>query len=152
MRKILVIDDDILVRDTIVRILERKGYQVLVAGDGARGVRMFRSEQPDLVITDIIMPEKEGLETIREIRGQRPDARIIAISGGARIGNMDFLDVAGKLGASEIMSKPFDPADLVDRIDRAAARRSEDELESLTRAGGLLLIVALGGAARADAA
>jgi DNA-binding response OmpR family regulator len=118
MRKILVIDDDILVQDTIVRILERKGYQVLVAGDGARGVRMFRSEQPDLVITDIIMPEKEGLETIREIRGQRPDARIIAISGGARIGNMDFLDVAGKLGASEIMSKPFDPADLVALVSR----------------------------------
>jgi hypothetical protein len=62
MKKILVIDDDILVRDTIVRILERKGYEVLVAGDGARGVRMFRSEQPDLVITDIIMPEKEALK------------------------------------------------------------------------------------------
>jgi CheY-like chemotaxis protein len=70
MQKILVIDDDVLVRDTIVRILERKGYQVLVAGDGARGLRIFRSERPDLVITDIIMPEKEGLETIREIRGE----------------------------------------------------------------------------------
>ena len=75
MEKVLVIDDDSLVRDTIVRILERKGYQVLVASDGVRGLRMFCSEQPDLVITDIIMPEKEGIETIREIRGDCPDAR-----------------------------------------------------------------------------
>jgi len=118
MQKILVIDDDSLVRDTLVRILERKGYQVLVASDGLRGLRMFRSEQPDLVITDIIMPEKEGLETIREIRCECPDAKIIAISGGARIGNMDFLDVAGKLGASEIIPKPFDPADLVTVVSR----------------------------------
>jgi CheY-like chemotaxis protein len=118
MEKILVIDDDVLVRDTIVRILERRGYQVLVAGDGALGVRIFRSEQPDLVITDIIMPEKEGLETIREIRGQCPHAKIIAISGGARIGNMDFLDITGKLGASEIISKPFDPSDLIALVSR----------------------------------
>ena len=118
MQKILVIDDDSLVRDTLVRILERKGYQVLVASDGLRGLRMFRSEQPDLVITDIIMPEKEGLETIREIRGECPDAKIIAISGGARIGSMDFLDFAGKLGASEIIPKPFDPIDLISVVSR----------------------------------
>jgi CheY-like chemotaxis protein len=118
MAKILVIDDDALVRDTIVRILERKGYQVLVAGDGVRGLRMFRSERPDLVITDIVMPEKEGLATIREIRGECPNAKIIAISGGARIGNIDFLDVAGKLGASEILPKPFDPFDLIKLVSR----------------------------------
>ena len=64
------------------------------------------------------MPEKEGLETIREIRGKRPDAKIIAISGGARIGHMDFLRMAGELGASEIMPKPFDPADLVNLVSR----------------------------------
>jgi DNA-binding NarL/FixJ family response regulator len=64
------------------------------------------------------MPEKEGLETIREIRDEWPDAKIIAISGGARIGNMDFLDVAGKLGASEIIPKPFDPAELVNVVSR----------------------------------
>jgi CheY-like chemotaxis protein len=118
MQKILVIDDDSLVRDTLVRVLERRGYQVLVASDGLRGLSMFRSEQPDLVITDIIMPEKEGIETIREIRGECPDAKIIAISGGARIGNMDFLDFAGKLGASEIIPKPFDPTDLVTVVSR----------------------------------
>jgi CheY-like chemotaxis protein len=118
MEKVLVIDDDSLVRDTIVRILERKGYQVLVASDGVRGLGMFRSEQPDLVITDIIMPEKEGIETIREIRGDCPDAKIIAISGGGRIGNVDFLKIAEKLGASEIIAKPFDPSVLVNVVSR----------------------------------
>jgi DNA-binding response OmpR family regulator len=121
MQKILVIDVDSLVRDTLLRILERKGYQVLVAPDGARGLRMFRSERPDLVITDIIMPEKEGLETIREILGEYPDAKIIAISGGARIGNMDFLEMAGKLGASDIIHKPFDPTELVNVVSRCLA-------------------------------
>jgi DNA-binding response OmpR family regulator len=118
VKKILVIDDDTLVRDTIERILERKGYSVLVAADGVRGLRMFHSEQPDLVITDIIIPEKEGLQTIREIRGEQPDAKIIAISGGSRIGNMDFLSIAGELGATEIIPKPFDPADLLSMISR----------------------------------
>jgi DNA-binding response OmpR family regulator len=118
MRKILVIDDDRLVRDTLVRVLERKGYQVLAAPDGWHGVEMFRHERPDLVITDIIMPEKEGLETIREIRGECSNAKIIAISGGARLGNMDYLEMAGKLGASEIISKPFDPTELVELVSR----------------------------------
>ncbi len=124
MQKVLVIDDDSLVRDTIVRILERKGYQVLVACDGLRGLRMFRSEQPDLVITDIIMPEKEGLETIRDIRAECPDVKIIAISGGARIGNMDFLEMAGKLGASEIIPKPFDPSELISIVARCLDPRA----------------------------
>jgi CheY-like chemotaxis protein len=121
MQKILVIDDDSLVRDTLVRILERKGYQVLSASDGRHGLEMFRREQPDLVITDIIMPEKEGLETIREIRSECCDAKIIAISGGARLGNMDYLEMAGKLGASEIIPKPFDPAELVRLVSRCLA-------------------------------
>jgi CheY-like chemotaxis protein len=118
MGKILVIDDDSLVRDTIVRILERKDHQVVVASDGRRGLRMYRSERPDLVITDIIMPEVEGIETIREIRREAPHAKIIAISGGSRIGNMDFLDLAAKLGASEVLPKPFDPVDLVNLVSR----------------------------------
>jgi len=91
---------------------------VPIASDGVRGLRMFRSEQPDLVITDIIMPEKEGIETIREIRGDCPDAKIIAISGGGRIGNMDFLKVAEKVGASEIIAKPFDPTGLGNIVSR----------------------------------
>src|SRR5665213_3241891 len=88
--KVLVIDDDHLVRRTISRILQTGGYRVALAEDGAKGVAKFRSERPDLVITDIIMPEKEGIETIIELLRDNPQARIIAVSGGGRLGSMDF--------------------------------------------------------------
>ena len=74
MTKILVIDDDVIVRETIIQILEDRGYQVVSAEDGKRGIASFRSEKPDLVITDIIMPEKEGIQTITEMRRERPGA------------------------------------------------------------------------------
>ena len=118
MTKILVIDDDVIVRETIVQILEDRGYTVLSAEDGDRGLALFRAERPDLVITDIIMPEKEGIQTITEMRGERPDAKIIAISGGGRIGNTDFLKIARHLGAMDIIPKPFDPDELVSRVRR----------------------------------
>jgi DNA-binding NtrC family response regulator len=118
MTKILVIDDDVIVRETIVQILEDGGYQVLSAEDGKRGMAAFRSERPDLVITDIIMPEQEGIQTITEIRAVKPDAKIIAISGGGRIGNTDFLKIARHLGAFDAIAKPFDPDDLLTRVGR----------------------------------
>jgi two-component system chemotaxis response regulator CheY len=118
MTKILVIDDDVIVRETIVQILEDGGYQVLSAEDGKRGMAAFRRERPDLVITDIIMPEQEGIQTITEIRGVKPDAKIIAISGGGRIGNTDFLKIARHLGAFDAIAKPFDPDDLLNRVGR----------------------------------
>ncbi len=109
MHKILVIDDNGIVRNVLVQILESEGYQVLSAEDGKRGFALFCSEKPDLVVTDIIMPEKEGIETIRDIRGECPDAKIIAISGGGRSGNTDYLKIARQLGASDILGKPLDP-------------------------------------------
>jgi DNA-binding NtrC family response regulator len=118
MTKILVIDDDVIVRETIIQILEDRGYEVISAEDGKRGVASFISEKPDLVITDIIMPEKEGIQTITEIRRERPDAKVIAISGGGRIGNTDFLKIAQKLGASDVIAKPFDPDDFLNRVSR----------------------------------
>ena len=118
MTKILVIDDDVIVRETIIQILEDRGYLVVSAADGQRGVTSFRSEKPDLVITDIIMPEKEGIQTITEIRRERPDAKVIAISGGGRIGNTDFLKIARHLGAFDAIAKPFDPDDLLTRVGR----------------------------------
>lgn len=74
MHKILVIDDNIAVRTTIVQMLEAEGYEVVSAEDGRRGLAVFRSAKPDLVVTDIIMPEKEGIETIRDIRDLSPKA------------------------------------------------------------------------------
>jgi two-component system, chemotaxis family, chemotaxis protein CheY len=121
MPKVLVIDDDILVRRTISRILEDAGYEVALAEDGAKGVAKFRSDRPDLVITDLIMPDQEGIETIIEMLREDPAARIVAVSGGGRLGSMDFLAVAQKLGASEILRKPFEPAELLGCVARALA-------------------------------
>src|SRR5688572_20817471 len=104
--KILVIDDDNLMRYMLERILRSNGYEVVTAADGARGMAVFRSATPDLVITDILMPEQEGIETIRMMRRERPDAKIMAISGGTQLGDFDILSMAGKLGADDVMNKP----------------------------------------------
>ena len=116
MKKILVIEDNAIVRNTVSRILQSAGYQVVTANDGVQGFETFRKEQPDLVISDIIMPEQEGIGTIRQILAEKPSAKIIAISGGGRIGNTDFLQIARKMGAVDALAKPFDPEDLLGRI------------------------------------
>src|ERR1700674_4797654 len=124
MTKILVIDDDVIVRKTITRLLEDGGYKVMSAEDGLRGMAMFRSEQPDLVITDIIMPEQEGIQTITEMRNAKPDAKIIAISGSGRFGDADFLKMAQSLGAMDIVSKPFDADELLTIVENCLAGRA----------------------------
>ena len=121
MTKILVIDDDALVRTTLEYLLRDAGYEIATAEDGVRGMAMFRSEQPDLVITDIIMPEQEGIQTINEMRKAKPDAKIIAISGSGRIGNVDFLKMARSLGAMDIVSKPFNADELLTIVENCLA-------------------------------
>jgi CheY-like chemotaxis protein len=121
MSKILVIDDDAVVRETIVFLLQDVGYEVLSAEDGVRGMALFRSEQPDLVITDLIMPEQEGLQTITEMLKDQPNAKIIAISGAARLGKMDFLKIAEVLGAMDAIRKPFEPAELLATVKNCLA-------------------------------
>jgi len=124
MSKILVIDDDAIVRTSIVLLLVDAGYQVLSAENGALGMALYRSEQPDLVVTDIIMPEQEGIQTITEIRKVRPDAKIIAISGGARLGHADFLKIALVLGAMAAVPKPFDQDELLTLVKDCLARHA----------------------------
>jgi DNA-binding NtrC family response regulator len=124
MTKILVIDDDALVRTTLEYLLRDAGYEIATAEDGVRGMAMFRSEQPDLVITDIIMPEQEGIQTINEMRKAKPDAKIIAISGSRRIGNPDFLKMARSLGAMDVVSKPFDADELLTIVENCLAGRA----------------------------
>ena len=111
--KILVIDDEPLLRQAISRILERAGYVAISAADGVEGLAAFRRERPALVITDLIMPEREGIETIRHILRDAPDTKIIAISGSGFMGAPDFLGMARELGASEILRKPFEARDLI---------------------------------------
>ena len=94
MARILIIDDDEQVRRYLRKILEAQGHEVVAASDGKLGIELCREEPTDLIITDIFMPEKEGLETIGELRRDYPDVKIIAISGGGRTGNLDFLPLA----------------------------------------------------------
>jgi CheY-like chemotaxis protein len=121
MATILVIDDDDLVRKTIVFALTAKGYNVLEAGNGVEGVDLYKNNAVDLTICDIIMPEKEGLDTIMTLRRLNAAAKIIAVSGGGRVGNLDFLPHATKLGATEALAKPFAPRQLVQLVERCLA-------------------------------
>lgn len=130
MATILVIDDDDLVRKTIVFALTAKGYDVLEAGNGVEGVDLYKSRAIDLTICDIIMPEKEGLDTIMTLRRLNPAAKIIAVSGGGRVGNLDFLPHATKLGAMEALAKPFAPRQLVQLVERCLAAESPARGES----------------------
>jgi DNA-binding response OmpR family regulator len=116
-KRILLIDDDDLVRTTIQSILESAGYEVIQAADGEQGVDVYRTHAPDLVITDILMPNKEGIETIRDLKRCDPAPRVIAISGGDRNGNVQFLQMAEKLGADRILAKPFRKAALLEMVD-----------------------------------
>lgn len=111
--KILIIDDDELIRMTCRNILKKEGYNILEAGNGNTGVDIFRSENPDLVITDMLMPDKEGLETISEIKAINPNAKIIAISGGGNTQNMSFLQLARKIGADRALKKPIKANELI---------------------------------------
>ncbi len=114
--KILIIDDDELIRMTCRNILKKEGYTVLEAENGNVGMTVFKSESPDLVITDMLMPDKEGLETISEIRALNPNAKIIAISGGGDTHNMGFLQLARKIGANRALKKPIKAGELLSAV------------------------------------
>ena len=114
MVRILVIDDDDDFRSMLCMALERAGYTAEEARNGQEGVRCHRTEPVDLVITDILMPEQEGLETIQALRQEFPAIKIIAISGG--MGRLNFLPLAKKLGALQTLQKPFALQQLYDVV------------------------------------
>jgi CheY-like chemotaxis protein len=115
---ILVIDDDDAVRDFLVEAIEEAGHTVIAANGGVVGLNKFAEEHPDVVLTDIIMPDRDGLEVISEIRSVDPDARIVAMSGGAlRTTAVFCLDAAMELGATAVLKKPFRLAQLMEVID-----------------------------------
>jgi len=116
MKRILIIEDDPEVRQLLKVLLTRSGYEVAEAEDGKAGIHAYRTQPCDLVITDLIMPRKEGLETIVDLRREFPDLKIIAISGGSRAGQVDYLNAAKLCGASHIFRKPFDNQDLLDSV------------------------------------
>ncbi len=108
LARILVIDDDEQIRKLLQRSLERRGHQVVTATDGRAGLEAFAEQPAELLVIDLIMPEKEGLETIMELRRDHPELPIIAISGGGRMAPKGYLDVAKRLGAAKVFAKPFD--------------------------------------------
>jgi DNA-binding response OmpR family regulator len=112
-KKILVIDDDNQFRTMLVEMLERKQFTVFAAADGEEGLNIWQNLNPDLVITDIIMPNKEGIETILELKRKNKQVKIIAISGGGRTNAQDNLRSAKLLGASLTLSKPFESDELL---------------------------------------
>lgn len=113
MHRILIIDDDHHILLMIKKMLERAGFDVDLASNGIEGLRVFQNIQVDLVITDIIMPEKEGLETIREMKRMQPDLKVIAMSGGGKISADNYLETARIFGASKVLQKPFSQKTMV---------------------------------------
>lgn len=115
-KKILVIDDDDQFRMMMVEMLERKQFEVFAAADGEEGIQIWQNVNPDLVITDIIMPNKEGIETILELKRFNKAVKIIAISGGGRTNAKDNLRSAKLLGASLTLAKPFESSELLKAV------------------------------------
>ena len=118
MAKILIIDDEDLVRLTLRQTLERLGHQVREANNGAVGVKMQAADPADLVVTDIIMPDQEGVETIIQLRQADPALKVIAMSGGGRTGATDYLECAKKYGAEQVFAKPFKRKEFVAAVER----------------------------------
>lgn len=111
-RKLLIVDDQDEVRRYLQRAAESLGYEVRTAPNGKSGIDSCNEWNPDAVLTDIFMPERDGLETIREIRRSRPGIRILAMSGGGNMGHVDILRTARAMGAERVLAKPFNKAAL----------------------------------------
>src|SRR3546814_6523630 len=122
MAEILLVDDDKMVCETIKQRLEHEGHGVRTASNGNEALEMVAQRQPDLVITDIIMPEREGIETLLALKKANPALKVVVMSGGGRIGRLDHLKVAARLGADATLVKPFTAAQLKSILDRKSTR------------------------------
>jgi len=114
--RLLVIDDDQQIRILLRKTLETSGYSVEEATDGRAGFALYAADPHDLVITDLIMPEKEGLETIQDLRHYNPEVKIIAISGGGSLPADNYLHMAECFGAQRIFRKPFRVEDILTAV------------------------------------
>jgi DNA-binding NtrC family response regulator len=121
MAKILIIDDEAVIRRMLRTALEREGHEVLEAHHGEEGIRLQQTMPAELVITDMLMPEMDGVEVIMEMRRQTPGLKIIAMSGGGRFGQTETLDIAKPLGAISTVRKPFRLEVMLETIERVLA-------------------------------
>src|SRR6185503_15672655 len=124
MARILIVDDDDAFRQMLRLTLMKMGYDVVEAVNGKEAIKRYVGMPADVVITDLIMPEQEGLETIQEFRRRYPAVRIVAMSGGGRIDAQNILVVASFFGADRTFTKPFSNRDLVAAIDELLSVRS----------------------------
>ena len=123
MASILVIDDEEQMRTLLRTVLFRAGHVVTVAANGREGLERYRGHPVDIIITDLIMPEKEGVETIIELKAEFPTCKIIAMSGGGRVKPEDYLSLAGSLGAQATLSKPFSNDALLKTVEAVLAAK-----------------------------
>lgn len=133
MARVLIIDDDELFIKLMVHALKQRGHEVEFALDGMAGCRAFSASQFDVVVCDIVMPEQEGVETIKIIRRQRPDVGIVAISGGLSLShttNIDVLHIAGQFGANATLRKPFQLSELTTAVDKVLMSRQSAEKQA----------------------
>ena len=119
MPRILVIDDEPLLRSTVVTILTREGFSVDEASDGQVGIAMCHKDPPDVVITDIFMPNKDGIEVVMELKRSCPRTKIIAVTGGGQRRMMEIVPAAKSLGADHILHKPFERESLLAAVNAA---------------------------------
>lgn len=121
MAVVMVIDDDAALRRLIARALGGGGHEVVEAENGAEALALLPQHRPAIVVTDILMPKTEGIETINKVKELFPDIKIIAMSGGGMSRNLMFLDIARAIGAEATLAKPFRPAELVAAVDKLLA-------------------------------
>ena len=119
MARILIIDDEPMIRDLLVNILEHAGYETITASGGKDAIEIYRENPADLIITDLLMPEKDGLETIMELRRDSKDVKIIAMSGGGKIDPETYLQIAKTVGAVKTLAKPIRIKELLKTVQEA---------------------------------
>ena len=125
-KRILVVDDEEDIRDYLREILEDSGFEVVDAANGLLGQKLFRQKPTDLIITDILMPEKGGFEAILELHREFPEVKIFAISGGGRVSSEVYLEVAKDLGAIRTFVKPVNAKELIAEISKLFQAEGDD--------------------------
>jgi CheY-like chemotaxis protein len=118
MKRILIADDDSVIRKLLRKILEDAGYQVTEAADGKIAIKLYHEEPPDVIILDLVMPEKEGIETIIELKRDFPNVKIITITGGIMGEAETLLIAARRLGARYAFKKPLNPGEILQAVQK----------------------------------
>ena len=133
MANILVIDDDPQICDLLQQVLEKEGHAVHTALNGIEGISLYRQHHPELILLDILMPEKEGLETIVDLRREFPNVMTIAMSGGSERAKVNLLELAQRLGAQYQLTKPFQLQTVIELVNTALGKK--EKVSSSDRSG-----------------